>query len=61
MISQTKPLKIIYLFPFNFVITKICVAILLARDGTRMDSTWFQLFPSRDLGLKGFYLNILGN
>ena len=61
MISQTKPLKIKYLFPFNFVITKICVAILLARDGTRMDSTWFQLSPSRDLGLKGFYLNILGN
>ena len=61
MISQTKPLKIKYLFPFNFGITKICVAIFLARDGTRMDSTCFQLSPSRDLGLKGFYLNILGN
>ena len=36
MISKTKPLKIRYFFPFNFAITKICVAISLAEDGKRM-------------------------
>ena len=37
MISQTKPLKIIF-FSHNFAITKfkICVAMRLAEDGTRM-------------------------
>ena len=35
IVSQTKPLKIIF-SPFNFDITKICVAIRLAEDGTRM-------------------------
>ena len=36
MISQTKPLKIKYFLPFNFLISKICVAIRLAENGTRM-------------------------
>ena len=36
MISQTKPLKIKSFIPFNFAITKICVAIHSAEDGTRM-------------------------
>ena len=35
-ISQTKPLKIESFLPSNFVITKICVRIRLAEDGTRM-------------------------
>ena len=39
MISQTKPLKIRYFLSFNFVITKICVAINLAEDGKRMGGT----------------------
>ena len=37
MISQTKPLKIKSFLPFNFALTKICVTIRLAEDGTRMD------------------------
>ena len=36
MISLTKPLKIKSFLPFNFAFTKICVAIGLAEDGTRM-------------------------
>ena len=36
MISQTKLLKIKYSLPFNFAITKICVAICLPEDVTRM-------------------------
>ena len=36
MISQTKPLKTKYFLPFNFAITKICVAIHLPEDGIRM-------------------------
>ena len=36
MISQTKTLKIKFFLSFNFAITKICVAIDLAEDGTRM-------------------------
>ena len=36
MISQTKPLKTKSFLPFNFSVTNICVAILLAEDGTRM-------------------------
>ena len=36
MISRSKTLKINSFFPFNFAITKICVAIRLAEDGTRM-------------------------
>ena len=46
MISQTKPLKIKYFFLFNFAITKICVAIRLVEDGTRMGGIWFYLSPS---------------
>ena len=36
MISQTKPIKLKSFLPFNFAITKICVAIRLAEDGTRL-------------------------
>ena len=36
MISQAKPVKIKSFLPFNFAITKICLAIRLAEDGTRM-------------------------
>ena len=36
MISQAKPLKIKSFLPFNFAVTKICLAIRLAEDGTRM-------------------------
>ena len=35
---QREPLKIFF-FPFNFAITKICVAIRIAEDGTRMGGT----------------------
>ena len=35
MISQTKPLTMIF-FPFNFAITEICDAIHLTEDETRM-------------------------
>ena len=31
---QTKPLKIKCFLPFNFVITKICIAIRLGEDKT---------------------------
>ena len=34
--SQTKTLKIKSFLPFNFRITKICAAIRLAEDETRM-------------------------
>ena len=46
MISQTKTLKIKSFFPLNFAITKICVAIRLAEDGTRMGGVQFRLSPS---------------
>ena len=36
MISETKPLKIKSFIPFNFAITKICVAIRLVEYGTKM-------------------------
>ena len=36
IISQTKTLKIKSFLPFNFAISKTCVAIRLAEDGTRM-------------------------
>ena len=36
MISQAKPLKIRYFLPFNFAISKICLAISLTEDGKRM-------------------------
>ena len=45
MTSQTKPFKKKY-FLFNFAITKICVLISLAEDGTRMGGISFQLSPS---------------
>ena len=35
-IQQTKTLKIKYFVPFNFAITKICPALRLEADGTRM-------------------------
>ena len=47
MISQTKTLKIKSFLPFNFAITKICVAIRLAEDGTRMGGIKFRLSPSK--------------
>ena len=49
MISQTKPLKIKPFLPFNFVTTKICVAISLAEDGTRMGRILFQLSRSQKM------------
>ena len=49
MISQTKPLKAKSFLPFNFSVTKICVAIRLAEDGTRMGGKYFQLSPSNNL------------
>ena len=36
---QTKPLKIKSSLPFNFAVTKICVAIRLAGNGTKMSGT----------------------
>ena len=50
MISQTKTLKIKSFISFNFAITieiKICVAIHLPEDGTRMGGIWFRLSPSK--------------
>ena len=49
MTSQTKPFKINFFLPFNFAITKICFAIRLADDGTRMGCIYFQLSPSLDM------------
>ena len=46
MMSQTKPLKKKSSFSFNFAITKICVAMRLAEDRTRMGGVQFQLSPS---------------
>ena len=46
MISQTKTLKIKFFLPFNFVTTKIYVAIRLAEDGTGMGGIQFRLTPS---------------
>ena len=43
---QIKPLKIKSFIPFNFAITKTCVAIRLAEDGTRMGGIQFRLSPS---------------
>ena len=36
--SQTKHLKLKYILPFSFAITKICVIIRLAENGTGMGS-----------------------
>ena len=36
MMLKTKSLKRKFFLAFNFAITKICVAIRLAEDGTRM-------------------------
>ena len=47
MISQTKTLKIKSFLPFNFEITKICVAIRLEEDETRMGGKWFRPSPSK--------------
>ena len=38
MMSQTKPLKLKSSLLFDFSITKICVVIRLAEDGTRIGS-----------------------
>ena len=46
MVSQTKPVKIKSFLPFNFAITKICVAMRLAEDETRMGGIKFRLSPS---------------
>ena len=48
MISQTKHLKKSFL-AFNFAITKICVAVGLAEDRTRMGGIQFQVSPSYKL------------
>ena len=45
MTSQTETLKIKYFLPFNIAITKICVAIRLVEDGTRMGYP-YRLSPS---------------
>ena len=39
MISVIKPLKIKSFLPSNFAITKICVRMYLAEDGTKMGGT----------------------
>ena len=36
MMSQTKTLKIKTFLPLNLAVAKICVAIRLAEDGTRI-------------------------
>ena len=46
MMSQTKPLKKNLLFHLIFAITKICVAMRLAEDRTRMGGVQFQLSPT---------------
>ena len=46
MISQAKPLKIKSSLPFNFAITKVCVAMRLAENRTRTGGIKFQLSPS---------------
>ena len=46
MISQTKTLKIKIKHFLNFAVTKICVAIRLAEEGTRMGGIQFRLSPS---------------
>ena len=40
--------------PFSFAITKICVAIRLAEDGTKMGGIWFRLSPSNIKKSLGF-------
>ena len=47
MTSEPKPLKIKSSLLFDFAITKTCVAIRLAEDGTRMGGIQLQLFPSK--------------
>ena len=41
MISQAKILKIKSFLPFNFAVTKICAAIRLSENGTRMGAYSF--------------------
>ena len=41
IISKAQPLKTRSNLPFNFLITKMRVAIRLAEDGTRMGGIWF--------------------
>ena len=57
MISQIKPLKIKSFLPFNFAVTAICVAIRLAKDGTRMGGIWFRLSPSNNSIERGVKLD----
>ena len=45
MISQTKPCRMKCFNLFDYAITKICVAIRLAEDGTRNGGIQFQLSP----------------
>ena len=53
--SKTKTLKINYFLPFNFAITKICVAIRLAEDRIRMGGIQFRVSPSKNYNSKHFY------
>ena len=53
MISQTKTLRIKSFLPFNFEITKICVAILLKEDGTRI-VYFFSALPGKNSPLRDF-------
>ena len=46
MISQTKSLKIKSFLPPNFAVIKICLAIRLAEDETRMGGIQFRVSPS---------------
>ena len=56
MISQTKPLKK-HFVSLNFAITKICVAVRLVEDGTRLGGIYFQLSPSnKNISHVVFYL-----
>ena len=48
MISQAKPLKKKTFLPFNFAITKICVAVRLAEDGARIGDIQLQLSSSNE-------------
>ena len=52
MILQIKTLKIKYFLPLNFAIIKICVAIRLAEDRTRMGGLYFRLSPSKTVDNK---------
>ena len=52
MILQIKTLKIKCFLPLNFAIIKICVAIRLAEDRTRMGGLYFRLSPSKTVDNK---------